>query len=425
MHSLFCRRILAAVNAHSAESEKATQNYTYFELRWAEQQEQRTCFQVLSDLRADHDAGFSTLQNNRMIVTVSNSSAVTPSSAAVSCGNSPDDNLNSGLLISVTAISAILLVLVVVLLIYRKLRRKSVEVWVSKLGSSGSPYQTMRDEDGRAAHSFTMEFNNPKADSSNSFETAVIADNDADGKVTVLGYRPLREDGDDNCKANAEANIPLPPTALVQPFRPASTDLRAESHSSCEVSEHFSSESSPPDTYIGDPLNSFEMKSSEVTVPDREPSVIEESGRENSENVVLPGYVVRRRGSILKNPNTKSKATKVVHFPVSILALRTVLKYEKMESYEEHSSSVQKQGDDCEDVEVTRLPSRDYAIAKKESVEDMSNFPVGKNFVRLNNAGSIEENDNSETNGVPLSDPSIEKIRMAVYGKKVEEGDQE
>ena len=105
--------------------------------------------------------------------------------------------------------------------------------------------------------------------------------------------------------ANAEANIPLPPTALVQPFRPASTDLRAESHSSCEVSEHFSSESSPPDTYIGDPLNSFEMKSSEVTVPDREPSVIEESGRENSENVVLPGYVVRRRGSILKNPNTK------------------------------------------------------------------------------------------------------------------------
>ena len=86
---------------------------------------------------------------------------------------------------------------------------------------------------------------------------------------------------------------------------------------------------------------------------------------------------------------------------------------------------MQKQGDDCEDVEVTRLPSRDYAIAKKESVEDMSNFPVGKNFVRLNNAGSIEENDNSETNGVPLSDPSIEKIRMAVYGKKVEEGDQE
>ena len=69
-----------------------------------------------------------------------------------------------------------------------------------QLGSSGSPYQTMRDEDGRAAHSFTMEFNNPKADSSNSFETAVIADNDADGKVTVLGYRLLREDGDDNCK---------------------------------------------------------------------------------------------------------------------------------------------------------------------------------------------------------------------------------
>lgn len=65
----------------------------------------------------------------------------------------------------------------------------------------------------------------------------------------------------------------------------------------------------------------------------------------------------------------------------------------------------------------------DYVIVKKEFVEDMFNFFVGKNFVCLNNVGLIEENDNSEINGVLLFDLLIEKIRMVVYGKKVEEGD--
>lgn len=47
------------------------------------------------------------------------------------------------------------------------------------------------------------------------------------------------------------------------------------------------------------------MKLLEVIVLDCELFVIEELGRENFENVVLFGYVVWRRGFILKNLNIK------------------------------------------------------------------------------------------------------------------------
>lgn len=48
----------------------------------------------------------------------------------------------------------------------------------------------MRDEDQTAGDNFIMGFSNPIT------ESPVGAADSTDGGVTVLGYRPLKEDGD-------------------------------------------------------------------------------------------------------------------------------------------------------------------------------------------------------------------------------------
>lgn len=59
-------------------------------------------------------------------------------------------------------------------------------------------YRTMRNEDQGTQDNFIMGFSNPKTES--------CSIDKADGRVTVLGYRPLREDGcnKDGVKGNLD-----------------------------------------------------------------------------------------------------------------------------------------------------------------------------------------------------------------------------
>ena len=63
----------------------------------------------------------------------------------------------------------------------------------------------------------------------------------------------------------------------------------------------------------------------------------------------------------------QSKPAKVVHFPVNILALRTVHKYERMDSVEGDDDSLQEKDDT--DVDVVSDSSHDYP--SEEQVEDV------------------------------------------------------
>ena len=125
----------------------------------------------------------------------------------------------------------------------------------------------------------------------------------------------------------------------------------------------------------------------------------------------------------------QSKPAKVVHFPVNILSLRTVHKYERMDSFEEDNDSAQEEpqeGDDTEDAEVVSgMWSRDYPIASEEPGEDVHNFPVEKDFDSLD-SNSAEANGTVVANDVPLPDSPVEKkIRKAARRRKLEECGQE
>lgn len=80
----------------------------------------------------------------------------------------------------------------------------------------------------------------------------------------------------------------------------------------------------------------------------------------------------------------------MVHFPVNILALRTVHKYERMDSVEGDDDSAQE--DDDTDGEVVSDWSRDYLIASEEHVEEQCNFTVEKDLESLDST-STKEND--------------------------------
>lgn len=77
-----------------------------------------------------------------MIVTVTNSTAH-PSAAAVSSGNVPDDSSNSASLVAMAALTATFVVLVISLLGYRRFRRTSGAVWISKVLYDGMPSRTL------------------------------------------------------------------------------------------------------------------------------------------------------------------------------------------------------------------------------------------------------------------------------------------
>lgn len=176
----------------------------------------------------------------------------------------------------------------------------------------------------------------------------------------------------------------------------------------------ISSEPPPPVTDIGNPLEELrecsetaESPSSEEAAMDSQTSVIVHP--EDHEYVMVPGEVIRRRGSILKNPNAPSKPPKVVHFPVNILALRTVHKYERMDSFEEDEADANPRTDD-EDGE--------------ESVGNKSEFRAEKDFESLDSELAVV-NGTDLANEPPLS-PTEKKIRMAAGRKKMlEDGDKE
>ena len=115
----------------------------------------------------------------------------------------------------------------------------------------------------------------------------------------------------------------------------------------------------------------------------------------------------------------------MVHFPVNILALRTVHKYERMESYEEECDS-EPEGDDTEDDEVASMSSsREYPIASEEIENESPTFPVQKDIDSLDSI-TAEENGSVFAKVVSLSDSPVEKkMKKAARRKKLEECNQE
>ena len=104
----------------------------------------------------------------------------------------------------------------------------------------------------------------------------------------------------------------------------------------------------------------------------------------------------------------------MVHFPVNILALRTVHKYERMDSFEEgnHSGTEEEDGEDS-------TWSRDYPITSDESEEYMCKLPVEKDIDNLD-SDSAHENETALANEPPSS-PVEKKIRKAARRKKLPE----
>ena len=112
----------------------------------------------------------------------------------------------------------------------------------------------------------------------------------------------------------------------------------------------------------------------------------------------------------------------MVHFPVNILALRTVHKYERMDSFEEGNNSVPDE-EDGEDEEAVSMWSRDYPLCSFESDEYRCKFPVEKDFESLD-LNSPEEN-GTDLTSEPPSSPIEKKIRKAARRKKLEDCGQE
>lgn len=104
----------------------------------------------------------------------------------------------------------------------------------------------------------------------------------------------------------------------------------------------------------------------------------------------------------------------MVHFPVNILALRTVHKYDRMDSFEEGNNCVTDE-EDGEDENVLSMWSRDYPLSSFESDEYRCKFPVEKDFESL-------DLNSPEENGTDLAE---KKTRKAARRKKLEDCGQE
>ena len=114
----------------------------------------------------------------------------------------------------------------------------------------------------------------------------------------------------------------------------------------------------------------------------------------------------------------------MVHFPVNILALRTVHKYERMDSFEEDDTNPGTDDEDGEDSQVVSMWSRDCPIASEESGEYKSTFPSEKDFENRDSESAVV-NGTDLANEPPLS-PIEKKIRMAGRRKKLpEDGEKE
>lgn len=258
-------------------------------------------------------------------------------------------------------------------------------------------------------------------------------------RLTSSGILKQKADALLESHASRDMKLTSQPVAIVHPLRPnhsenktsSNEDSTHDSSSDVEVTV-ISSESPPPVTYIGNASEELgetsvtsEAPSPEVGTSDPQSHVIIESDSVSPEYVMMPGEVIRRRGSILKNPNAPSKPAKVVHFPVNILALRTVHKYERMESYEEECDS-EPEGDDTEDAEVASMSSsREYPIASEEIENESPTFPVEKDIDNLDST-TAEQNGSVFAKVVSLSDSPVEKkMKKAARRKKLEECNQE
>lgn len=123
------------------------------------------------------------------------------------------------------------------------------------------------------------------------------------------------------------------PVAIVHPLRPNHSENKTSSNedstldsSSDVVVTVISSESPPPVTYIGNASEELgetsvtsKAPSPEVGTSDSQSHVIIESDSVSPEYVMMPGEVIRRRGSILKNPNAPVSKFFCVNFKIYIL----------------------------------------------------------------------------------------------------------
>ena len=88
----------------------------------------------------------------------------------------------------------------------------------------------------------------------------------------------------------------------------------------------ISSESPPPVTYIGNPSEelgetsavSADSSTEVVSLHSQPSSVVESDPGSDHEFVMVPGEVIRRRGSILKNPNTPVSNRGILFIPREI-----------------------------------------------------------------------------------------------------------
>lgn len=137
------------------------------------------------------------------------------------------------------------------------------------------------------------------------------------------------------CLAAADSRNSAQPIAIVHPLRtdhdePNSYESTAlssgsqdqQNSSDVEVTV-ISSESLPPVTYIGNPSEELGKTSevsagpsTEVASLDSRPSVVESDP--DHEFVMVPGEIIRRKGSILKNPNAPVSDCSVLFTPYEI-----------------------------------------------------------------------------------------------------------
>ena len=146
------------------------------------------------------------------------------------------------------------------------------------------------------------------------------------------------------CLAAADTKTSAQPIAIVHPLRPdhdepnsyestaVPSDSQDQEQSSSDVEVTIiSCESPPPVTYIGNPSEELGLtseasadSSTKVVSLDSQPSsVVESDPGSDHEFVMVPGEVIRRRGSILKNPNAPVSDCSVLFIPREITLLST------------------------------------------------------------------------------------------------------
>ena len=99
---------------------------------------------------------------------------------------------------------------------------------------------------------------------------------------------------------------------------------------------------------------------------------------------------------------------------MNILDLRTIHKYERLESYEEEDIEHE---DEEQDMYAINIWSRDSPISSEESGEDLCKFPVERD---IDNIDAISRDENKTVSNKEPSSPVEKKLKRAARRKKLE-----